>query len=347
MKNVLLLFVLVMCGYMTMAMAAGDKVCYPSSGSPSVLQYNATTSLTADQNKAGSIILSYLSVLAGGGAVPFTCNCDSPTSSMVHWWSASSTFPVTQDGQYSWLQLTPSLQASVEIRILGSTGGPHNSAYHPIPFTGVANDYSEPCAMSGSASSGARGTITLRVIKPAVGHIEFNGKIASVWHYRKADYINEADIPEETINLSLVLDVPSGCVLLPGSTMNVDLGNNIQTDFKGQTYPEGPKSYTPRSFGLQFDCNFSTNALDVVLNGIVDGKGSGFGTSKDDVSVIVTNDEGKIIPPNTLAGTVGLVGDENISTKLILKAYPSNSGSQGVPASGAYNATVTILLSYN
>lgn len=345
MKKTLWLVTLMFSGFVNAASAAGDKVCYPTSGSPVVQSYSISKTLSAEDNQPNSLLLNNYAI-STGQSITFTCNCDSPSENVSHWWSSATNYPVTQDGNYSWQQLTPYLAASVEIYIYNSTGGERNANYHTIPFIGVTNNTVQSCSMNGNAASGSQGTVSLKIIKPAVGHIAFNGIVAKLWHYRKPNYINQADPPEGIVNLNLNFDVPNGCTLLPGSTMNVDLGTNIQTDFTGRIYPESPKSYTPKTFELQFDCDFSSDALDVVLNGVIDSQGMGFATSNPDVSVIITDDKGTIIKPNQFAGIV-TVGDTTTSTRLILKAYPSNAGSSGVPTPGFYDATVTILLSYD
>ncbi|WMY72964.1 fimbrial protein [Buttiauxella selenatireducens] len=340
MKKIIALLVIVL-GYATNGFAAADKVCYPSSGTPGKQNFTIAKTLTKEENMANAVLVDKESTTSSG-SVSFTCDCTSPNTSVSHWWSTQGMFPYTSSNGYSWQQLSPFLAASVELYIYNSGG----NNMHAVPFTGISNKVSEKCGMSGSAASGSRGTVSIKIIKPAVGQINFNGTVAKMWHYRKANYINPADPVEMMVNLNLNITVPEGCTLLAGSTLNIDLGSQTrQTQFVGQPYPEPPTSYTPRAVNLQFDCDFANAALDVVLSGNADDQGQGFATSSPDVSVIVTDSNGSIIPPNTEAGKVN-VGLSTITDTLKLKAYPTNSGSEVAPNAAPYTATATILLTY-
>lgn len=345
MKKIVLLVVMLFC-YVKSGFAYDDKVCYPTSGTPTKQSFQITKTLTKEQNTANSTIVPRTETTSTG-STSFSCYCTSPNATMVHWWSARAMFPYTAvSGQY-WQQLTPNLAASVEIYVYGSTGGPVVSSYHPVPFTGVANISSEKCGITnGNATSGSRGAVSVKITKPSVGNITFNGPVAKIWHYRKANYYNPADPVEAVVNLNLNITIPGGCTLLQGSVLNIDLGGQTrQTQFIDRPYPSAPSSYTPRPVDLKFDCDFANSDMDVVLTGDTDEQGKGFATSSPDVSVIVTDTNGTIIPPNTQAGSVS-IDATSISSTLKLKAYPANSGSQAAPEAAPYNATATILLSY-
>lgn len=333
-------------GWSSSAHAYDDKVCYPSNGVPTTQTFAVTKSIDKTSNKANSTIIPRTSTTSSGQTV-FTCTCSSPNTKMAHWWSSKEMFPYTTDSKGHWQQITPNMAANVEIYVYNSTGGETKGNYHSIPFTGITNRTNEICGLKNhTADTGKSGTVTLKITKAAIGSISFKGLVGKMFHYRKANYINTADPVEVAVYLDLNLTIQGGCTLLPGSVLNVDLGDRVkQSDFNGQAYPSPPKSYTPVQFDLKFDCDFSDSEMNIVLTGSTDAQGQGFATDKKDVSVIVTDKNGTVLPPNTLAGSVDVNSDSTTST-LSLKAYPANSGSNPAPGVGAYESTATILLSY-
>ncbi|MBF7993696.1 fimbrial protein [Rahnella laticis] len=341
--------------------AYGDKVCYPTSGAPAVQDFSITKTLTKAENAPGSPsdindnLISFQST-TGGGGIPFQCDCTNPNATMVHWWSSVAMYPYTNAGtkRYSWQQLSPYLSASVRIHINGNNTGTGGGGDNVVPFIGAPNNSNETCVVAGAggtASSGSTGDVSIKITKAIVGEARFDGPVAKIWHYRKANYLNQADPVESIVYLHLLLTAPDGCTLLPGGTMTVPLGQTKQGQFTGQVYPQPPKSYTPRRVDLQFDCDFASSAsLDVVLSGSADDKGQGFATSNPDVSVIVTDGGGAILPPNKTVGSVktggALVNGSAKTSVLSLRAYPTNSGSKPSPAAEDFDATVNILLTY-
>ncbi|HAV1831919.1 TPA: fimbrial protein [Enterobacter hormaechei subsp. steigerwaltii] len=128
--------------------------------------------------------------------------------------------------------------------------------------------------------------------------------------------------------------------------INVDLGQNIRaSQFRGQAYPQPPKSYTARNVDLTFDCDFSNADVDISLVGTRDTQQQGFASSSPDISVIVANQDGTIIPPQSNAGYV-TVGSDKVSNTLHLKAWPPNSGTAATPEASSYTATATIMVPY-
>jgi len=327
-------------GWSFMAHAYDDKVCYPTSGSPNLVHYSVSKTISSAQNKADSLLDNeYIST---GQLSDFTCNCNNPDETMLHWWSSQPTVPI--DTLHSKLLLTPSIGVTLYIYIQGSPGGGDLAPnYNAVPFTGVPNNVTEPCGMSGSTTSGPKGKIAISITKPIISGADFDGPVAKIWHYRKPNYLNPSDPVESIIILNLHLTVPDNCTLLPGSTMNVDLGTLKPHQFRNKAYSDVPYSYTPKDFNLKFNCSISNTTLNVSLVGNGDTQGKGFATSKSDVSVIIKDKDGNIIPPDTLAGTVTVDGSKNSST-LTLSAYPTTNGI--IPSVGEFSTTATILMSY-
>lgn len=330
--------------------AYGDKVCYPRgvtsgvAGSAYTQSFSVTQSLNSEENVAGTVIVDRTAT-TGSGSVPFACSCDNPTEVTSHWWSSQALFPYRSDNLGHWQQITPNLEANVEMYVYNSSGGLINGNFHSIPFRGITNRVNEACETTGTAATGNKGMVTVRMSKPHVGSIVFSGPVAKVWHYRKPNYLNISDPVMVTINLNLNISIPGGCTLLPSSTMQVELGNIRQSDFSGQPYLSPPKPYVPATFDLKFDCDFNHGELDVVLVGHMDNYGQGYSTSNEDISVIIADSLNNVLPPNSIAGGVSVNTDTSTST-LSLKAWPTHSGNSDVPAAGTFNTTATIQLSY-
>jgi hypothetical protein len=324
--------------------AYSDKTCYPSSGSPYVSTFTATGVVAADKNGSGKSIFNDTQNI--NQSVTYKCYCSNPAGYSFLYWTGTSDYPAT--GQYgNRLQITPEMQINVESFIYTNTSGGN---YFDIPFSPADGARSQSTNSCGTADRSAKGATQVRgnivVTKPVIGNISFHGVVGKVYLRRDANPPLPTDPPMVVLNMDIELTVPDACTVRPGGVINVDLGQNIrQSQFRGQAYPLPPKSYTPRSFNLMFDCNFSNAAVDVILTGNRDTQTQGFASSSPDVSVIVTDSSGNIVAPNTLAGDV-VVGSDSTSTTLHLKAYPTNSGANPVPEASNYTATATILLSY-
>lgn len=331
-----------------MCYSYNSGVCYPSSGGPFVQSFaTGETSIGKEQNTANSVLISNKE-LNTGQSVVYSCYCVTGNSQQPHYWYARGMFfPITNEGTYAWQPLTANLSASVELYVYNSTGGSRVPTYHSVPFDAVSNGVTESCTKDHAiAATGSQGTVSIKITKPAIGHIAFSGTVAKMWHYRRNTGLDPADPVEVLVNLNVSIDVPDNCTLQPGGIMNIDLGSTPQTQFSGQVYSQPPKSYTPRPVNLIFDCTVANNSLDVTLVGTKDEQGQGYTTSNPDISVIVTNESGSIISPNELAGIVNLNSD--MSTDVLkLKAYPTNSSSNTAPQAGSFETTATILLNYD
>ncbi|MBB1200721.1 hypothetical protein EGM70_10500 [Enterobacteriaceae bacterium 89] len=319
-----------------MAHAYDDKVCYPTAGTPAVLDYNLTKSLTKAQNTANNNMISDIDL---GGTTQYTCECDDANAQMVHYFSASSPLPTVMIGNSKYFAITKNLWARVQIYI--DSPSPNN--YYEVPFTGIANQWTEPCSRTGNDAAARKARVSLYVVHPMISGAEYHGTIARVWHYRKPGYINEADPVETVVNFDINLTVPDKCTLLPGSVLNVDLGSLRPHQFKGKAYSEVPDSYTPKNFNLKFSCTISNATLNVDLIGNEDAHNQGFATNKPNISVIIKDKDGNIIPPDGRAGSVTIDANKNSST-LVLNAYPTTDGV--IPSLGEFSTTATILMSY-
>lgn len=317
-----------------------DKVCYPGYGSAYPQTFSITKTLATEDNVAGAIVVPRTST-TGSGRVPYDCYCDNPTAQVSHWWSSQNIYPYTTEGDGHWQQITPNLEANIEMYVWNSGG----DNYHSVPFIGISNNVQESCDRTGTASTGNTGKVTIRMAKPYVGDISFNGLVAKIWHYRKANYVDYSDPVMVSISLNLNITVPGGCTLLPTSTMTVELGRTNQSEFSGVPYPAAPTSYSPSTFDLKFDCEAPYGELDVTLLGEADSQGQGYKTSHGGISVIVADTGNTILPPNTVAG--GVTVDEGLtSSSLKLRAWPTYSGSSSAPEPGKFEAIATIQLNY-
>ncbi|RJT32586.1 fimbrial protein [Rahnella woolbedingensis] len=333
-----LLVILLFCSFQCHAYS--DRACYSASGTPTVTTYNAEKTISTKKNVAGSVVYQG-SAQNVGKSFTYSCECADKTGYAFLYWSGVSDFP---SASANYLQITPEFKAGVNSFIYTNTSGGN---YYSIPFSGITSQFTSPCDESNKSTKSAIQTrIDLIITKPFIGNLSFHGVVGRVYLSRSASAVNQADPPVVVINLDLELSVPDACTVRPGGVITVDLGQNIrQGQFRGQNYPLPPKSYTPRSLDLTFDCNFSNADVDVTLTGNKDAQQQGFASTRPDVSVIVTDDEGKIISPDSFAGDVNVKADKS-STTLHLKAYPTNSGEHAIPEAGSYSAAATILLSY-
>lgn len=303
--------------------------------------WRASGKITAAQNTPGGSVYSGSN---GGQAYSYyyNCECEGYTGYSYEYWSATSDYP-SYDKNY--VQITPNLRVNIFPFIYYSTNDAGN--YFSVPFSNIKSSSSKPCNVQNRATkSGTVANISVRITKPAIGSLLFSGPVAKIYLNHSGDPVNPADPPLAIIYLDLNFSVPNNCTVRPGGVINIDLGQSVRaTQFKGRAYPLPPKSYTLRNLDLTFDCDFSNADVDVILLGTFDAQRQGFATSSPDISVIVTDDKGAIIPPQSEAGYVS-IGDDKISNTLHLKAYPTNSGSEAMPAATSYTSTATIQVSY-
>lgn len=321
--------------------AYSDGACYNSSGSPVVSNFTVDSVVAPEHNKAGE--LAYSGSQNDGKTLNITCSCSSPSSASYYYWTATSDFP-SIDSQY--LQLTPELKIVAETWLYSDYLNSGGGNYQSIPFAAMRAGPRGACGVSNKLTGDAYPVrMTIDITKPIMGHASYHGTVGQVYLRRDANPVAPGDPPVSILNLDLDLTVPDNCTVRPGGVINVDLQSVRQGQFKGQAYPLPPKSYTPKSFDLTFDCNFSNADVDVTLLGTGDKQLQGFASSNPDVSVIITDNDNNIIPPNSYAGGV-TVGSDQSTTTLHLKAYPTNLGKNAVPGASNYTATATIQLLY-
>jgi type 1 fimbria pilin len=323
------------------AHAASDRLCVPDDGA-SQIQYNVTDAFNSSENEAGNIVI-YRTQQDSGGRRTFTCTCSNTNASVLHYFSAQSPFSYYAADNLQWLKVNPSFSTAVEIYVYNSTGGSVQNNYHSVPFTGVTNNVSADCNTTGSASTATKGKVSVKLEKRVVGTLAFNGTVARVWHYRRPNYVNPSDPVSAIVNLKIDVEVPANCALRAGSVLTVPFGTLQSSQFNGVTYPNPPNNFTPKPVDLAFDCDFSSEILSLQLNADQDAPGQGIKVQgRTDLSVIITDEDGTVLPPNQKAGEVVVDSDMKTST-LHLKAHPSNP-SATLPTPGEFTATAVIQL---
>lgn len=323
--------------------AYSDGVCYPSSGSPQRLNYNVTKTITAPENIAGAIVDSHS---GGTGSFLFSCDCSSPSSMALQYWSSTALYPAVVIDGNNYLEISPELKVKVAPYIVVDPARRTRGAFS-IPFSNVVVNESSSCGAVNQPTESLGGFVgEVRITNPIVGELSFSGPVGQIYMSRNSEPVNPTNPPMAIVYLDFNFTAPNNCIVRPGGVINVDLGQKVRpSQFKGRPYPQPPSSYTLRGVDLTFDCDFSNADVDVSLAGNPDPQGQGFASSSPDISVIVTDDKGTIIPPQSAAGYV-TINESKVSNTLHLKAYPTNSGSEAVPQVSAYTATATIQLSY-
>lgn len=321
-----------------LAQHALADVCKNVNGSPSSVDYDLTTTLTAAQNQAGKTVQ-----LARSQEVNVQAVCPAGSAPYNHTYrSYVSPYPVVEtDGRWQYLKLDPDyLEGAMQIQ--DSAVG---NFYPPVNYYMMGTD--------GNVNTGTPFYIRdsnlifqLKVVKPFVGSVVISPKtMFSVYVTTN----NSDPLTDVVYNIvySGSITVPQSCEINAGQTIVVDFGSLYSGNFTHAG--EKPPGVRTRSFNVPVKCNGVDSTVNMSMRVMATADShfpQAIASSNPDVGVVVETRDGNVLTPDDSSSRAPFVTDDSGRANIALQAYPvSTTGN--VPAEGAFTALANLRVDFD
>lgn len=321
-----------------LAQHALADVCKNVNGSPSSVDYDLTTTLTAAQNQAGKTVQ-----LARSQEVNVQAVCPAGSAPYNHTYrSYVSPYPVVEtDGRWQYLKLDPDyLEGAMQIQ--DSAVG---NFYPPVNYYMMGTD--------GNVNTGTPFYIRdsnlifqLKVVKPFVGSVVISPKtMFSVYVTTN----NSDPLTDVVYNIvySGSITVPQSCEINAGQTIVVDFGSLYSGNFTHAG--EKPPGVRTRSFNVPVKCNGVDSTVNMSMRVMATADShfpQAIASSNPDVGVVVETRDGNVLTPDDASSRDPFVTDDSGRANIALQAYPvSTTGN--VPAEGAFTAVANLRVDFD
>lgn len=318
---------------------AGDNTC-TTVGGPKQYTFNMGTKTITDpsQDTAGTVFPDVYS-WAGAGSFNSVCSC---SGTYTPNYKGDSTLPLGhRAGSDQYYKVNDSLEVLTKISLASTTSG---TGYFSVPFQLKSTVANIDCS-NHTYKSGSDGRVTLYIAKPFVGSSKIGPiKIASMY-ISSADNFGAESVAD--IILSGIIVVPQNCEINAGTSIVVDLGTIVSSDFKGKgTLPEG---YKPRDIDVAIKCNniASQALLKLYMTGTPSPDlSTAIVSNNKDIGVIIADSNGTPLSINSEDTGLPFALNDNLEAQINLTAWPtSTTGSQ--PSAGKFQSTAQINVTFN
>lgn len=345
-KNMVLLFAVLMAGWSQLSFATGAGNCDPNGGTINSQYSWGTYNITdPDNNVAGYVTPSH-QVTSGVQSQTLYCACSGGPFSNLYMFGETTLTKYNDAGGVVYYNIPGNEYLAVGLTIWSQL----RNAWLTLPFGPISNDTGTDkteyyCNANntiyiGGSHSGSKANISFEVIKPFVGGTYIiNVKVGSLyWTIGNGTQSSYGSIPGNNYVVSGTITVPQNCVINAGTVISVDFGSLYSGDFKvaGQKPDDSPI----KTFNVPVKCtNIAAPAnLTLRLQATADSHYSqAISSDNPDVGVVVTNSEGTIITPNDTTSVVPFQTDTSGNANITLKAYPvSTTGN--TPKEGLFTA---------
>lgn len=313
-------------------------VCQNVNGSPSTIDYDLTTTLTAAQNQAGKTVQLTknqevnVQVVCPAGSAPYNRT----------YRSYVSPYPVVEtDGRWQYLKLDPDyLEGAMQIK--DSAVG---SIYPPMNYYLMGEDDSvntgEPFYIRDSNL-----IFQLKIAKPFVGTVVISPKtMFSVY----VTTTNADPLSSVVYNIvySGSITVPQSCEINAGQTILVDFGSLYSGGFTHAG--EKPADVRARSFNVPVKCSGVDSTVNLSMRVLATADShftQAIASDNPDVGVVVETSDGRALMPNDASSAAPFATDDAGRANIALRAYPvSTTGN--VPAEGVFTALANLRVDFD
>lgn len=331
-------FFLILCSVLFLPQLAAAAVCNNVNGSPSLVDYDLTTTLTPAQNQAGKTVQLTKSQEVN---VQATCPAGSAPDNRTYR-SYVSPYPVVEtDGLWKYLKLDPDyLEGAMQIQ--DSAVG---NIYPPINnYLMGADDKvntGEPFYIRDSNL-----IFQLKIAKPFVGSVVIPPKTMFNVYVTTTH-----DDPLSTVVYNIVysgsITVPQSCEINAGQTILVDFGSLYSGSFNHAG--EKPVDVRARSFNVPVKCSGVDSTVNLSMRVVATADShdpQAIASDNPDVGVVVETRDGRALTPNDASSVAPFVTDDAGRANIGLRAYPvSTTGN--VPAEGAFTALANLRVDFD
>lgn len=329
---------LILCLVPFLPQFAAAAVCNNVNGSPSLINYDLTSTLTSAQNQVGKTVQITKSQQTNVQAV---CPAGSAPDNRT-WRSYVSPYPVVEsEGSWKYLKLDQDhLEGAMQIQ--------DSAAGNIFPPSGNNLMSADDNVNSGEPFPvrDANLLFQVKIVKPFVGSVVIPPKTLFNVYVTTA-----ADDPLSTavynIVYSGVITVPQSCEINAGQTILVDFGSLYSGSFNHAG--EKPTGVRARSVNVPVKCSGVDSTVNLSMRVVATADShdpQAIASDNPDVGVVVETSDGRALTPNDASSVAPFVTDDAGRANIGLRAYPvSTTGN--VPAEGAFTALANLRVDFD
>lgn len=272
------------------------------------------------------------------GSYDFSGSCSSSKKSI--YWSGSPSDGLVRASSNlgrTWYEIPGNeyLQVAVDIGVWDSVNAVNN--YHSVPFLDVSNRCGEKQnGCKGSASTGSKSRINIRIAKPFVGNAYINREIA----YLSGNSSRGEGSRQKIVGIYLIssITVPESCELDAGETITMDFGDIGAPSFSQAGAGNRPAGINPQTKNIGIKCkNMDAQAMLSMRLEADKVSGNVMVSDNKDVGFIIADVDHKPLTPNNIDSKIPFRLDDNFSATVPVSAWPvSVTGNK--PAEGKFTA---------
>ncbi|MVT06074.1 hypothetical protein CD006_26405 [Enterobacter sp. 10-1] len=313
--------------YVNTASAESFGPCIPVGGTHVFTYDNVNGSVdSVGKNKAGEVLENSFTYSLDGKFS--TTGCNAKAAGYI---TTTSSLPkLSNDGQRTWYVLNEYLAVSFE-----SWVGGYVSKYIPVPFISESN---KTVTSSQSVwSSGSKGRVSLKIIKPFVGFSAFSKSVLHTQISKSPD-IGEAGPYVSELFMSGEVDVPQSCELNSGDYITMSFGDIGAPSFSQAGAGNRPAGINPQTKNIGIKCkNMDAQAMLSMRLEADKVSGNVMVSDNKDVGFIIADVDHKPLTPNNIDSKIPFRLDDNFSATVPVSAWPvSVTGNK--PAEGKFTA---------
>lgn len=345
-KNMVLLFGILIAGWSQASFATGAGDCDPTGGTiNSEYDWGVYNIADPDSNVAGYVTPSH-QVTSGVQSQTFYCSCSAGPYDNLWMFGDTTLTKYNTSGGVTYYNIPGNQYLAVGLTIWSAK----RSAWLSLPFGPVSNDTGTDktkyyCNANnslyiGGTHSGSKAQISFEVVKPFIGGTYIINAVAGSLYWTIGDGSQTAHggIAGNNYVVNGTITVPQNCVINAGTVISVDFGSLYSGDFKvaGQKPDDSPI----KTFNVPIKCtNIAAPAnLTLRVQATADTHYQpAIASDNPDVGVVVTNDQGTILNPNDTSSVVPFRTDSSGNANISLKAYPVSTTGK-TPKEGIFTA---------
>lgn len=314
------------------------QICQNINGTPTAINYDLSTTLTAAQNQPGQTIRLEKSQEVNVQAV-----CPEGSSLTGRTFRSYVTpFDVVEtSGTWKYLKLDPDyLEGAMEIQ--DSAAG---TLYPPVDYAYMGYDENVNKGLPFYIRD-SNLLFQIKIVKSFIGTVVIPTKnMFSV--YVTTTHNDPLSQVVYNITYSGSVTVPQSCEINAGQTILVDFGTLNSGGFKhAGEKPEGARTKT---FNVPVKCNGTDSQVNLSMR-VQATPDSHFSQSiasdNPDVGVVVTNNQGTILTPNDAASAVPFTTDISGNANILLQAYPVSTTGE-TPEEGTFTSLANLRVDFD
>ncbi|BEM36243.1 fimbrial adhesin FimH (plasmid) [Serratia marcescens] len=236
-----------------------------------------------------------------------------------------------------WYKLNEYLAVSSKILV-------KNNGMVQVPFSSISNKIMEENGGLTSWYSGGQGELSIMIIRPFIGRVNFNSEIVKVY----GSAINSKIQPKEPMTklfVSGAIVVPQKCMLNAGEVINVSFGNISTGSFK--SVGKKADGVRPQVREVNIKCNNIDAQTKLTLRLQADSaSGNAIVSDNKDVGFVVADIGNKELTPNILSSFIPFALDDGARARVPFKVWPiSVTGRR--PAEGVVTAKAYLRVDFD